>query len=102
MYLVGVPGINSVFHASPYNRQDSDHLAEKRESLGPAPLLDHKTFLDWHAIHAMLYHFELQLAGIILLTAMAAGAVSLWLKKRKELESDSAKARDDAQGSSVE
>ncbi len=37
----------------------------------------------------MLYNFELQMAGVILLTAMAAGGVSLWLKKRrmrKELE----------------
>ncbi len=37
----------------------------------------------------MLYHFELQMAGVILLTAMAAGGISLWLKKRrvrKELE----------------
>lgn len=32
----------------------------------------------------VLYHFELQLAGVILLTAMAAGAVSLWLKRRRE------------------
>ncbi|MGI9567940.1 MAG: hypothetical protein ACR2LL_13160 [Nitrosopumilus sp.] len=33
----------------------------------------------------MLYHFELQMAGVILLTAMAAGGISLWLKRRKEL-----------------
>ena len=32
----------------------------------------------------MLYHFELQMAGVILLTAMAAGGDSLWLKRRKE------------------
>jgi len=32
----------------------------------------------------MLYSFELQMAGIILLTAMAAGGVSLWLKRRRE------------------
>ena len=31
----------------------------------------------------MLYHFELQMAGVILLTAMAAGGISLWLKRRK-------------------
>ncbi len=31
----------------------------------------------------MLYSFELQMAGIILLTAMAAGGVSLWLKRRR-------------------
>ena len=32
----------------------------------------------------MLYHFELQMAGVILLTAMAIGGFSLWLKRRKE------------------
>ena len=32
----------------------------------------------------MLYHFELQMAGVILLTAMAVGGVSLWLKRRRE------------------
>ena len=32
----------------------------------------------------MFYAFELQLAGIILLTAMAAGGVSLWLKRRRD------------------
>ena len=31
----------------------------------------------------MLYHFELQMAGVILLTAMAMGGISLWLKRRK-------------------
>ncbi|MFQ5440401.1 MAG: hypothetical protein ACE5DL_02955 [Nitrosopumilaceae archaeon] len=31
----------------------------------------------------MLYSLELQMAGIILLTAMAAGGVSLWIKRRK-------------------
>ncbi len=32
----------------------------------------------------MLYHFELQMAGVVLLTAMAVGGISLWLKRRKE------------------
>ena len=32
----------------------------------------------------MLYSFELQMAGVILLTAMAVGGVSLWLKRRRE------------------
>ncbi len=32
----------------------------------------------------MFYHFELQIAGVILLTAMAAGGISLWLKRRRE------------------
>ncbi len=43
----------------------------------------------------MLYSFELQMMGVLLLTAMAAGGVSLWFKRRRErqeLESD-----DDAQ-----
>ncbi len=31
----------------------------------------------------MLYYFELQMAGVILFTAMAIGGVSLWLKRRK-------------------
>lgn len=31
----------------------------------------------------MFYHFELQMAGIILLTAMVVGGLSLWLKRRK-------------------
>ena len=31
----------------------------------------------------MLYHFELQMAGVILLTAMTVGGVSLWIKRRK-------------------
>ena len=32
----------------------------------------------------MFYHFELQMAGVILLTAMTAGGISLWLKRRKD------------------
>ena len=32
----------------------------------------------------MFYHFELQMAGVILLSAMAAGGVSLWLKRRRD------------------
>ncbi|MFB5615198.1 MAG: hypothetical protein ACE5RI_08915 [Candidatus Nitrosomaritimum yanchengensis] len=40
----------------------------------------------------MLYSFELQMAGIILLTAMAVGGVSLWLKRRRaQKEIDEAK-----------
>lgn len=31
----------------------------------------------------MLYSFELQMMGVILLTAMFAGCVSLWYKRRK-------------------
>jgi len=37
----------------------------------------------------MFYSLELQMAGVILLTAMAAGGISLWIKRRKlEKESD--------------
>ena len=32
----------------------------------------------------MLYSFELQMAGVILLTAMAAGGISLWIKRRRD------------------
>jgi hypothetical protein len=32
----------------------------------------------------VFYSFELQLAGIILFTAMAAGGISLWLKRRHD------------------
>jgi hypothetical protein len=31
----------------------------------------------------MFYSFELQMAGVILLTAMVIGGFSLWLKRRK-------------------
>ena len=36
----------------------------------------------------MFYSFELQMAGVILLTAMAVCGVSLWIKRRK-LEKES-------------
>jgi len=32
----------------------------------------------------VFYAFELQLTGIILLTAMAVGGISLWLKRRRD------------------
>ena len=31
----------------------------------------------------MLYHFELQMAGAVLLTAMLVGGISLWIKRRR-------------------
>ncbi len=31
----------------------------------------------------MLYSFELQMMGVILLTAMTVGEISLWFKRRK-------------------
>lgn len=42
----------------------------------------------------VFYFFELQLAGVILLTAMAAGGISLWLKRRKESK-DIEQSKDD-------
>ena len=35
------------------------------------------------SIFPVFYHFELQLAGVILLTAMAVGGISLWIKRRR-------------------
>ena len=32
----------------------------------------------------MLYSLELQMAGVILLSAMAVGGLSLWIKRRRE------------------
>ena len=43
----------------------------------------------------MLYHFELQMAGVILLTAMAAGGISLWLKRRRDRKELEAAKSDD-------
>jgi len=43
----------------------------------------------------MFYSFELQMAGVILFTAMLAGGISLWLKRRKlEKESDESLEQD--------
>jgi hypothetical protein len=36
----------------------------------------------------MLYSLELQMAGVILLSAMAVGGISLWLKRRRENKLD--------------
>lgn len=32
----------------------------------------------------MFYSVELQMVGVILLTAMAIGGISLWIKRRRE------------------
>lgn len=45
----------------------------------------------------VLYYFELQLAGIILLTAMAIGGVSLWIKRRREKQDIEQTADDEPQ-----
>ena len=46
----------------------------------------------------MLYSFELQMMGVILLTAMTVGGISLWLKRRKaRKELEEAAENDDTQ-----
>ncbi len=42
----------------------------------------------------MFYSLELQMAGVILLTAMAVGGISLWIKRRK-LEKESVTSEND-------
>lgn len=43
----------------------------------------------------MFYSVELQMAGVILLTAMAAGGISLWLKRRKLAKENSESVEED-------
>jgi len=43
----------------------------------------------------MLYYFELQMMGVILLTAMTVGGISLWLKRRKVRKELEAAAEND-------
>jgi len=45
----------------------------------------------------MLYSFELQMMGVILLSAMGAGGISLWYKRRKIRKEFEATQNDDAQ-----
>jgi len=45
----------------------------------------------------MFYSFELQMAGVILLTAMAAGGISLWIKRRKAAKDLDESQNDEAQ-----
>ena len=48
----------------------------------------------------MLYSFELQMMGVILLTAMTVGGISLWLKRRKERKDlENIATKDDSQNS---
>ncbi len=46
---------------------------------------------------AYFYEFELILAGIILLSAMTAGGIRIWLKKRSELKSKQFQSKDQDQ-----
>jgi hypothetical protein len=48
-----------------------------------AQFKDHKIFFNRACNEFVFYSFELQMAGVILLTAMAAGGISLWLKRRR-------------------
>jgi hypothetical protein len=45
----------------------------------------------------MLYNFELQMMGVILLTAMVVGGISLWYKRRKLRKELDAQENDDTQ-----
>jgi len=46
----------------------------------------------------MLYSFELQMMGVILLTAMTVGGISLWIKRRKaRKELETSAENDEAQ-----
>ena len=63
-----------------------------------AQLKDHKIFVKRTSIHfVVFYSFELQMAGVILLTAMAAGGISLWLKRRKTQKELDEAQNDEAQ-----
>jgi hypothetical protein len=46
-------------------------------------LKDHKILFKSISNESVFYSLELQMAGVILLTAMAAGGVSLWIKRRR-------------------
>jgi len=43
----------------------------------------------------MLYSFELQMMGVILLTAMTVGGISLWFKRRKARKEQEETAEND-------
>lgn len=50
----------------------------------------------------MLYSFELQMMGVILLTVMTVGGISLWFKRRKERKDlDDVETKDDSQNFSI-
>jgi hypothetical protein len=62
-----------------------------------AQLKDHKIFFNRGCNEFVFYSFELQMAGVILLTAMAAGGVSLWIKRRKAQRDLDEEQNDEAQ-----
>ena len=45
--------------------------------------VNHKIFFNQYLILDMLYYFELQMVGALLLPVMAALGISLWIKRRK-------------------
>lgn len=47
----------------------------------------------------MFYSFDLQMAGVILLTAMMAGGISLWIKRRRERINEELKQNEEHQNS---
>ena len=47
----------------------------------------------------MFYSFELQMAGVILLSAMLAGGISLWLKRRRDRINEELTRNDEQQNS---
>ena len=47
----------------------------------------------------MLYNFELQMMGVILLTVMTMGGISLWYKRRKIRKELEAQENDNTQNS---
>ena len=49
----------------------------------------------------MFYSFELQMAGVILLTAMTVCGISFWIKRRK-LEKESAESIEQESAESIE
>ena len=51
----------------------------------------HNTFEPSHKMQVMLYHFELQMAGVILLSAMLVCGIWLYIKRRRERLQDETK-----------
>lgn len=56
-----------------------------------------KTFVNQPPIDYVFYSFELQMAGVILLTAMMAGGISLWIKRRRASAEFDETQKDEAQ-----
>ncbi len=48
-------------------------------------------------VDLLLYQFELMMAGVILLSAMVAGGVAIWYRRRKEILSTLNETDNDSQ-----